>query len=239
MSDNDSTSDDAKAKRAERKRKYLASEHGKAVTAAYNKRYGELHKAELAEKARRRLASASEEKKEHVRKLTRERRARKRDQINEQRRIALQSKPELRERAKARSKEWQEKNKERVRQKAADYYRENRAAVMAKIKAYEAKNQEKAAGWRSSRVHARRARILGSEGKFTKADIDRIMKLQKCKCANCGKSLKGGHHIDHRIPVSKGGSNGPENIELLCPPCNYSKGAKLPHVFAQENGRLL
>jgi 5-methylcytosine-specific restriction endonuclease McrA len=45
------------------------------------------------------------------------------------------------------------------------------------------------------------------------------------KCKKCGSR----HHIefDHIVPVSKGGSNSAQNIELLCKKCNRSKHAKI------------
>ena len=45
--------------------------------------------------------------------------------------------------------------------------------------------------------------------------------------------------IDHIVPLAKGGSDGPENIQLLCAHCNRRKSAKDPIVFMQENGFLL
>lgn len=33
-------------------------------------------------------------------------------------------------------------------------------------------------------------------------------------------------HIDHIVPVSRGGQNNKENLQLLCVSCNTSKGAK-------------
>lgn len=44
-------------------------------------------------------------------------------------------------------------------------------------------------------------------------------------CVRCGSRYE--LEYDHDIPVTKGGSNGPENIQLLCRPCNRSKGAKI------------
>ena len=132
MSDHDSTSAEYKARRAESKRKYHASERGKAATAAYNKQYAELHKAELQEKAKKRRAAANEEQRARALELRRKSQAKKRAILNEQRRRSLQASPEQQQRAKARSKEWYAKNKDRVLQKAADYYRENRPAVIAK-----------------------------------------------------------------------------------------------------------
>lgn len=38
---------------------------------------------------------------------------------------------------------------------------------------------------------------------------------------------------------TKGGANDKSNIQLLCPHCNLSKGAKHPVDFMQERGMLL
>jgi len=45
-------------------------------------------------------------------------------------------------------------------------------------------------------------------------------------CADCGSTYK--IEYDHIIPVSKGGSNSPKNIELLCLSCNRKKSDKNP-----------
>lgn len=37
--------------------------------------------------------------------------------------------------------------------------------------------------------------------------------------------------IDHRIPLSSGGSNGTDNLVLACRACNQDKGGKMPHNF--------
>jgi len=48
--------------------------------------------------------------------------------------------------------------------------------------------------------------------------------------------LGGDYHVDHRVPIARGGSNGPENLVIACPDCNRRKNAQMPHEFA---GRLL
>lgn len=82
----------------------------------------------------------------------------------------------------------------------------------------------------------RRAKIKRAGGSFTGEDITAQRQRQKNCCYWCQCSLKAGHHIDHIWPLSKGGSNGPENICLACPTCNLTKNAKTPMEFA---GRLL
>ncbi|MEV4606157.1 HNH endonuclease [Neorhizobium sp. LMR1-1-1.1] len=67
------------------------------------------------------------------------------------------------------------------------------------------------------------------------------MRRQKYRCAECGASVRKTteRHVDHIMPLSRGGSNGKQNLQVLCPPCNLKKAAKHPIDFAQERGRLL
>jgi 5-methylcytosine-specific restriction endonuclease McrA len=89
---------------------------------------------------------------------------------------------------------------------------------------------------------ARMRRCLKLGGKYFRVSakfIKSLEKKQNGKCAGCFKKLKKGFHIDHIIPVAKGGDNKESNLQALCPDCNHSKHAKDPFVWAQENGRLL
>ncbi len=45
------------------------------------------------------------------------------------------------------------------------------------------------------------------------------------RCVYCG-DVEGPFHIDHLFPVSRGGSNNPNNLVLACAPCNLAKGDK-------------
>lgn len=43
-------------------------------------------------------------------------------------------------------------------------------------------------------------------------------------CANCGSTNN--PHIDHIVPLSRGGGNELDNLQILCMSCNFSKGTK-------------
>lgn len=45
------------------------------------------------------------------------------------------------------------------------------------------------------------------------------------RCVQCGADVN--LHFDHIIPVAKGGATTVENIQILCAPCNLSKGARI------------
>lgn len=85
----------------------------------------------------------------------------------------------------------------------------------------------------------RRARLRGSSGTHTAAEVDALYAKQRGCCANCRAPLNGAFHRDHRRALADGGTNDIGNIELLCGPCNLRKHAKDPILWAQENGRLI
>lgn len=58
--------------------------------------------------------------------------------------------------------------------------------------------------------------------------VGRLIARWGNKCQICG--MHGGKsaellHLDHIVPVSRGGDGSAENLQLLCPSCNSSKGA--------------
>ena len=81
-------------------------------------------------------------------------------------------------------------------------------------------------------------RLRECEGHHTPEDIDRIYKLQKAKCAICEDKLTT-FHKEHIVPISRGGSNWPANIQLLCPRCNLRKGSTDPIDHMRSLGKLL
>ena len=88
-------------------------------------------------------------------------------------------------------------------------------------------------------AHNRRARQKINGGKLSKGLSERLYKLQRGRCACCGKPLGSNYHLDHIMPLALGGSNTDDNIQLLRAACNHQKHAKHPIEFMQERGKLL
>lgn len=74
--------------------------------------------------------------------------------------------------------------------------------------------------------HRRRTRIAGNGGYFTAKDVANMRYIQGGKCAYCGR-LGQRLHIEHIIPVVRGGPSDPFNLCLACRRCNLNKGSKL------------
>lgn len=132
---------------------------------------------------------------------------------------------------------WYAANVERHRQLMRQWASipENAARVLQRARERHQENPEIArANWQK-----RRAMRRGAEGSYSPADVRRIHEMQRGKCAVCKKRLNGKYHADHIIPLASGGTNWPHNIQLLCPYCNVSKGAKDPIKFMQKRGFLL
>ena len=55
-----------------------------------------------------------------------------------------------------------------------------------------------------------------------------ILKRDDYRCQICGNTAKEGAklEVDHIHPVSKGGSNNPDNLQVLCRDCNAGKGVQ-------------
>jgi 5-methylcytosine-specific restriction endonuclease McrA len=144
-----------------------------------------------------------------------------------------------RERRQAATAAWREANRDRVRAVNRSYQKAN-PDLVARIKAEWADRNSEAEKERKRLLTARRrAQKRGSVGHYTAEQIQGLLMAQKCRCANCCVSIRDSYHIDHVVPLARGGSNDIRNIQLLCRPCNLRKAAKDPLDFARENGRLL
>lgn len=78
----------------------------------------------------------------------------------------------------------------------------------------------------------RRARKRGASGSHTPKDVARIYAMQRGRCYWCDVALGPEWHVDHRMPLARGGGNGADNIVIACIPCNLRKHDKTPEEFA-------
>lgn len=52
-----------------------------------------------------------------------------------------------------------------------------------------------------------------------------VMKRDKFKCVYCGSGKEKKLHVDHIVPVIRGGKTVIENLQVLCVECNLAKAA--------------
>lgn len=172
------------------------------------------------------------------------------------RKARYHSDPEFRAKRIAETADWVRRNKERSREYFRERYEANKDKLLAQSKKLRSRKKldpewlekeraRKRAQHRRnpetkrSHVRKRRAMIRGAEGSHNAKDISLLLKRQKHRCPYCDANLKSDYEVDHVMPLAKGGSNWPSNLQCLCPPCNRSKWCKDPIDFAQEKGRLL
>lgn len=92
----------------------------------------------------------------------------------------------------------------------------------------------------STRRHKRRARTRNAEGSFTSADITLMLVAQGGHCFWCDADIDNykKRHVDHYIPLARGGTNWSNNIVLACATCNLQKRDKLPDEFLAYRAAL-
>lgn len=137
------------------------------------------------------------------------------------------------------SRKWQANNKDRVIENMRAWGFKNKEARNAYAKAWAIANPER----RQLAIRARRARKMHADGSHSLMDIEILFDRQRGLCANCTcklvRSGRGGAHLDHITPLSKGGSNWPWNLQFLCAHCNLTKHAKDPIEWAKQNWKLI
>ncbi len=155
------------------------------------------------------------------------------------------------ERVKAWSKAAAIRRREKVQKREPRSAEDRRAVRLAGCREWRSKHRE-AENKRTSerdrlnpegrrvRDRNRRARKRAALGRHTTEDIKKLFSSQKGKCATCRESiLFSEKHVDHLMPLALGGTNWPDNLQILCRSCNLRKSAKHPLDWARENGLLV
>jgi hypothetical protein len=107
--------------------------------------------------------------------------------------------------------------------RASEYQRENREAARRNRRAFNARNP----GYGREHVAARRAKIRHSDlTPFEQAQVKAIYKLRALLSRQTGIEF----HVDHHIPLAKGGLHHPDNLWVITAEENLRKHVKLPKV---------
>lgn len=138
-------------------------------------------------------------------------------------------------------KDWYLKNKEKTQIKARLWYLKNQELTKQRSEKWTKENPEKAKA--NARKVAHRRRVRRKNGIIEPYTEIQVLELYGTNCHICNKPIdlqaprtvkeEGwyfGLHIDHIIPISKGGSDTLNNVKPAHGICNVRKGAKL------ENG---
>ena len=70
---------------------------------------------------------------------------------------------------------------------------------------------------------------------YKKALTDELVKKQNGRCMYCGSRVRRDlFDLDHKNPVSRGGTNRKSNFQLLCRTCNTRKGSLTDREFRRK-----
>ena len=121
------------------------------------------------------------------------------------------------EKARAGMQRWRVNHPENHRAEGRAYYARNRERVNARIQAYHRANPDIV----RAKSQRHRALRLDAAGSFTAREWKALVAFYGGRCAYCGEA--GPVEADHRIPLSRGGTNAIENILPACRICNARK----------------
>ena len=132
-----------------------------------------------------------------------------------------------------RDRSYRAKHREKYNEYLREYYKSNKEKLRSSMKKWRQENKE------IIKVYKQNRRAKERAGKLSKDICQKLFAYQKGKCVACIRPLPDDYHIDHIMPLSRGGKNEDTNVQLLCGFCNSSKHALHPVEFMQRIGYLL
>lgn len=139
-----------------------------------------------------------------------------------------------------------ERDKDRRNALQRQYAREHKDQATQRKRLWASLNPEKRLAiqkrWNEKNRHKinayaqNRRALLYCAGTHTGEDVEVIFKAQSGLCAICSMVLVK-KHVDHIMPISRGGRNTKDNLQILCPSCNLIKSNKIPENYRQDSGK--
>jgi 5-methylcytosine-specific restriction endonuclease McrA len=113
-----------------------------------------------------------------------------------------------------------------MRARSRAYYAAHKDACKANVRAWQLENSGRVRDIKREAFHRRRARIKAQFVEDVRAAL--LVLRDEGRCGICGGDLEGpDFHIDHIVPVSRGGEHSYANTQLAHASCNVRKGAAL------------
>lgn len=199
-------------------------ERNKDKITAYGRLYREKNRATINEKRKARYQANREYE------LARNKRwdEKNPEKRREHARAAYWRNPDKQRR---RNKRYREANIEYSRSRVRDYYHQNKAKERARHRRWRQENPEV----RRKSLQDYRARLANAPGEHTSEELAKIREVQANQCLYCGADCSTAFHVDHFIPLDKGGSNSADNLVIACESCNCSKNDRLPSEWEGWN----
>jgi hypothetical protein len=143
-----------------------------------------------------------------------------------------------RERHLANRRQWRAHNRERLREQNRAQYWRHRAKKLqqsrkwrathpgyqaAKAREWERRHPLETTAQRAAAMARRRLRESQGGKRPSRDEILGLYAIQNGRCAYCDKALGAKFHLDHKVPVSRGGTNVLTNLCCACASCNLRK----------------
>lgn len=118
---------------------------------------------------------------------------------------------------------YREANREKIQQRRRDYYSANKDAEQARAKGWKDEHPEQFRAVHTAAKHRYRTQLRENGGGYTLDQLRECLDFFGYRCAYTGEPLTPDYHIDHVVPVSKGGTNNINNIVPANPTPNIQK----------------